>query len=135
MKKILNQANLKVNLKNGFLNLEPGEIVEAGNIQLLDNKIISYPVVVGNPAFVEDIRYNSSNTQEGIMIISELIIELEDMQEVIEYREKPRILLHIGGVLQFIMQPTTYLLGKTQIPLEWEFSTRPVPLRTILRVG
>lgn len=132
---VMNNLSLKVNLKNGgFLSLEPGEIVEAGNIILLeDNRVVSYPVVLGNPVFVDE-TYN--NAQEGILVISELIIEKDELQEIIQYgREKPQILLHVGEVVQFIVQPITYLAGKTKIDLEWEFSTSPMPLRTMLRVG
>ncbi len=135
---VVNNPSLKVNLKNGgFLSLEPGEIVEAGNIMLLEgnNRVVSYPVVLGNPVFVNE-AYNSTQTQEGILIISELILEKGELQEIIQYgTEKPRVLLHVGGVMQFIMQPVTYLAGRTKIDLEWEFSTSPVPLRTMLRVG
>lgn len=130
------ETKIKLSLRAGLVPMEPGQVIEGGNIIILSNSwVISHPVVIADPMFTHEPTKQLDQIEIGVLMIGDMIIEANGVQDIIEYRQKPRVVIRSGGVMQFVIQEPSYLVGKTQTQLGWELSVSPVPTRTILRVN
>ncbi|WOL31489.1 hypothetical protein [Microcoleus phage My-WqHQDG] len=70
----------------------------------------------------------------GILMIGDLIIEGDKGQDILQYDQKPLVVVRHGGIVQLIIQEVQYLLGKTNNVLPWELEVAPIPTRTIVKI-
>lgn len=129
------EPQLTITVGDILIPIEPRTIVPAGKI-VVDNRVITHELVIGKPAFIRHPGYLEPHEALGIIYAGILYIDTPDNQESIIYGDqKPAVLISSNEFVQFIVQPLSYLKGKTKTPLMWELSTMPVTIKPSLRVG
>ena len=132
----LEHIKLTASLRTGLIDLTPGTVIPSGNVILLSNSwIISHPLIIAEDMFITQPTRSIMGVEIGILMVGDLIIEGNGMQDVLQYSQKPKVVIRQGGVIQFIIQEISYLKGKTNNELPWELAVSPVPTKTIVRIN
>lgn len=126
---------MTASLRTGLIDLTPGAVIPSGNVILLSNSwVISHPLVIAEEMFITHPTKTIMGVELGILMIGDLIIEGDKGQDILQYDQKPLVVVRHGGIVQLIIQEVQYLLGKTNNVLPWELEVAPIPTRTIVKI-
>lgn len=132
-----NLENIKLtgSFRTGLIDLIPSAVIPSGNVILLHNSwVISHPLVIAEDMFITQPTRSIMGVEIGILMVGDLIIEGDGVQDILQYEQKPKVVVRHGGIVQFIIQEVQYLKGKTNNELPWELAVSPVPTRTIVKI-
>ncbi len=134
MKKLGN-IKLTASLRTGLIDIAPGAVIPSGNVILLSNSwVVTHPLVIAEEMFITHPTRSIMGVEMGILMVGDLIVESDGMQDMLQYDQKPKVVVRHGGIVQFIIQEVQYLKGKTNNVLPWEMEVAPVPTRTIVKI-